>query len=469
MTYKGQKSDKGFTGGILGWNPDHPELYKSLEEALKQGIEIKFDIKEFKSNHPNIVRITLISIVGEKVNITAISSGGGMVEIIKINDFSVSIAGDYYELLIFANKIKKQQITYIIDILKNFKIDIQKNDLSIVKSKSMLNIKTSKKIPCFVFEKIKKIYGVNNIKKINPVLPVLSDVNCKVPFRTAQEMIDFSSKKKISLWEAAVFYESCRSGWSNQEVYDYMKRIIAVMKNSINIGLSKKIKYSGFLKPKSSEMEVNFSKGNLIPTGVLDKVTVYALSTMEVSNSMGVVVAAPTAGSCGVLPGSVLGTSEKMGLNEDDEVKAMLAAGIIGVFVAEQATFAAEVCGCQAECGVASAMAAAGVSNFLEGTIEQSVISAALALQNVLGLICDPVAGSVQIPCVNRNVMASANAITSANMVLAGFDPLIPLDEVIKTMFEVGKMLPRELRCTGLGGLCTTATAKKIEKECMKM
>lgn len=143
--------------------------------------------------------------------------------------------------------------------------------------------------------------------------------------------------------------------------------------------------------------------------------------------------------------------------------RAMLAAGMIGVFIADQATFASEVCGCLVECGAGSGMAAAGLVTLAGGSARQAVDAASMAIQNVLGLICDPVANRVEVPCLGRNVLAASNAIACANMAMAGYDAVIPLDEVIETMSRVGRSLPMELRCTALGGLSITPTSKIIE------
>jgi L-serine dehydratase len=142
----------------------------------------------------------------------------------------------------------------------------------------------------------------------------------------------------------------------------------------------------------------------------------------------------------------------------------MLAAGLIGVFIVARSTFAAEVCGCQAECGSSSGMTAAALVTLAKGTVAQALGAASMALQNSLGMVCDPVANRVEVPCLGKNVMAASNAFACANMALADFDPVIPLDEVIETMDRVGKSLPSELRCTALGGLSVTKTSKKIEK-----
>jgi L-serine dehydratase len=142
----------------------------------------------------------------------------------------------------------------------------------------------------------------------------------------------------------------------------------------------------------------------------------------------------------------------------------MLAAGMIGVFIAAHSTFAAEVGGCQAECGAGSGMAAAALVALARGHTRQAVAAASMALQNVLGMVCDPVANRVEVPCLGKNVLAASNALSCANMALADFDPVIPLDEVIETMDKVGKSIPSELRCTALGGLSITKASKEIEK-----
>jgi L-serine dehydratase len=185
---------------------------------------------------------------------------------------------------------------------------------------------------------------------------------------------------------------------------------------------------------------------------------------MEVKSSMGVIVAAPTAGACGALPGTSLGAATALGLSEDEAAKGMLAAGMIGVFIAAHSTFAAEVGGCQAECGAGSGMAAAALVTLARGHTRQAVAAASMALQNVLGMVCDPVANRVEVPCLGKNVLAASNALSCANMALADFDPVIPLDEVIETMDKVGRSIPSELRCTALGGLSITKASKEIEK-----
>jgi L-serine dehydratase len=205
--------------------------------------------------------------------------------------------------------------------------------------------------------------------------------------------------------------------------------------------------------------------GRLLDSGMLNTMILYVSALMEVKSAMGVIVAAPTAGSCGGLPGAVIGAAERMGLSEDHMAHAMLAAGMIGVFICARSTFAAEVCGCMAECGSGSGMAAAALVTLAGGSARQAVDAASMALQNTLGMICDPVANRVEVPCLGKNVLAASNALACANMALAGYDAVIPLDETIAAMDRVGKSLPMELRCTTLGGLSITATSQALEKK----
>jgi L-serine dehydratase len=207
------------------------------------------------------------------------------------------------------------------------------------------------------------------------------------------------------------------------------------------------------------KMETN----TLLQGQLLNTIIMYVTSMMEMKSSMGVIVAAPTAGSCGALPGAIIGAGAVLDSSEDEIVKGMLAAGMIGVFISEHATFSAEVGGCQAECGAGGSMAAAGLVTLAGGTLEQSIAAASLALQNSLGLICDPIGLRVEAPCLGRNVMAASNAVSCANMALANYDPVVTFDEVVATMFDVGNSMPHELRCTGLGGLSVTASSKAVE------
>jgi L-serine dehydratase len=185
---------------------------------------------------------------------------------------------------------------------------------------------------------------------------------------------------------------------------------------------------------------------------------------MHVNSGMGVVCAAPTGGSAGTLPAAVVTLVEEKGLSREGAVLALLAAGAVGVIVANRATFAAEVAGCQVEIGAAGAMAAAAVVEAAGGSAEQAADAAAIAFQNTMGSVCDLVQGIVEIPCHTRNAVAASSAFVCADLVLGGYANPIPLDETIDAVFAVGKMLPPELRCTALGGLAATPSARALRR-----
>jgi len=457
-TYHGQGSDMGLVGGLLGYYPENENLKNSLSIAKEKGLEVKFEILDYEANHPNTYKMKIFG-KEEQIEATAISTGGGMIKYENINRFPVDITGDFYETLIFIFEDS------IVEKVENI---VEKNHIKpeyISKSRSkngiLVNIKTLNEIEKKLLEDIKNLSGSISIKTLSPVLPILSSKNINVPFLTTEEMLKKYGCEK-SLYDMALLYESIRGGISEEEVFEKMKTIVKIMRNSIKEGLSGTEYEDRILGPQAYLIEKAEEKYKLLPGKLMNKVITYITSMMEVKSSMGVIVAAPTAGSCGGLPGTIIGASEVMDLSLEDITKGMLAAGMIGLFIAQSATFAAEVGGCQVECGAGSSMAAAGLVQIMDGSAKQAVDAASMALQNVMGMVCDPVGDRVEVPCLGKNVMAGVNAIACANMALAGFDKVIPLDEVIDSMYKVGQMLPSELRCTGKGGLSVTPMGIKI-------
>ncbi len=307
-------------------------------------------------------------------------------------------------------------------------------------------------------------FNIRAIKQIAPVLPILSHRENKVPFITCAEMMEYNRDKNLDLWELAVDYESARGEISKEQVMEKMADIIDIMQDAIRAGLAGTEYADRILGYQSGNFRAGMENRRLIEGGVLNQVIMDTTALMESKSAMGLIVAAPTAGSCGGLPGACIGAAEAMGLSKLEMRRAMLAGGLIGIFIAAHATFAAEVGGCQAECGAGSGMAAAALVTLAGGSTRQGVNAASMALQNILGMVCDPVANRVEVPCLGKNVMAASNALACANMALADYDPVIPLDEVIEAMDAVGKMIPAALRCTAYGGLSITRTAKEIEK-----
>jgi L-serine dehydratase len=186
------------------------------------------------------------------------------------------------------------------------------------------------------------------------------------------------------------------------------------------------------------------------------------MAVMHVSNSLGIVCAAPTGGSAGVLPGALVTLAEERGLSDESALLALFAASAVGLVIAKRGTFAAEIAGCQVEIGAAGAMAAAAVVEVAGGDARQASQAAAIALQNTMGLVCDPVLGACEIPCHTRNGVAASSAFVCADLILGGYHNPIPLDETIDASMAVGRSLPSELRCTALGGIAATPSAKAL-------
>jgi len=497
-THKSHGTDMGLYSGFLGYDTSDVKLLNYKREIKKAGISIKVKYVSYGAKHPNTYRITLKN-DRWKHRVTALSTGGGMIEIVDIDGAAVSMQGDLWETLVFVKPGAGRLVDEFAGLVEAEEISIRRANARnpigravapstaadgaerrpyqkihakacMLTEKSLkkcnnpfILISTAKPIQAAVINKIKNHASVNHVAVINPVLPVITRRNIKLPFRDFGEMIRFNKKRKLKLWELAVAYESARGNISEAEVIGKMRAIVRIMTGAIEAGL-KGTRFADRILPAQSLLfKKKMAGGKLINDPVLNRIILYVSALMETKSSMGVIVAAPTAGACGALPGAVIGTGRELNVPEEEVVRAMLAAGLIGVFITGESTFAAESAGCQAECGSASGMAAAGLVHLAGGDLQQSMGAASMALQNSFGMTCDPIANRVEAPCLGKNVMAAANALSCANMALAGYKHLIPFDEVLNAFDKAGRSLPRELRCTALGGLSVTKTARQIE------
>jgi L-serine dehydratase len=458
-THKSQGSDMGLFGGLLGMNADDERLIDSKTAIAEAGIKTEIKIHQIGAIHPNTYKISLQNEFTHH-QLIAISVGGGMIEIIELDGLPISINGDYFETVIYTSKDGEKIQDEILNKIATDEILFLKGN-----GFEMVEIKCQRFLDESIKAKILKMENVLDIKEINPVLPILSKKNTSVPFNTCKEMYEFNKDKNWSLWKLAQYYESERGNITEEEVFEKMKKVVHVIKKSINEGLAGTEYEDRILGFQSGEFIKMEEQNKLLNGGLLNTIVPYVTAMMEIKSSMGVIVAAPTAGACATLPGTCVAVAKEMNLSDDDMTKAMLAAGMIGIFIAAHSTFAAEVGGCQAEGGSASGMSAAALISMMNGTTEQATSAASMAIQNMLGLICDPVANRVEVPCLGKNVMAASNALCCANMSLSNFDTVIPLDEVIDTMNKVGESLPSTLCCTALGGLSVTKTSKEIEKK----
>jgi L-serine dehydratase len=455
-THASQGTDMGLYSGFLGYDTCDERILNYKEEIKKAGIKIKVNHISYGAKHPNTYRITLKN-KQLTHQVTALSLGGGMIEFVEIDGATVSMQGDLWETLVFVSADCEH-------LVGEFAAWVEAEEISLKNCRQpFIHISTIKPITVQSLNKIKRHRSVTHLSVLKPVLPIISRRNIKVPFLNCDEMIRFNKNRNLQLWELAVAYEMARGNISAAEVFEKMALIVRIMADSIDNGLRGTEFADRILPAQSLLFKEKMAGEKLLDDPVLNRIILYVSAIMEMKSSMGVIVAAPTAGACGTLPGAVIGAGRVMNIQDEEIVKSMLAAGLIGVFIADQSTFAAENAGCQAECGSASGMAAAGLVQLAGGNLKQALGAASLALQNSFGMTCDPIANRVEAPCLGKNVMAAANALACANMALAGYQHLIPLDEVLQAFDKVGRSLPRELRCTALGGLSVTKTAQKIQ------
>lgn len=279
-------------------------------------------------------------------------------------------------------------------------------------------------------------------------------------FKNAKELLTLCQDHQLPISEIMRQREIIVGETTDESVNSRMARVLEIMKDAAFSPVKTPVKsMGGLIGGEAQKLSRHLASGKGICGNVLEKAITYAMATLETNASMGLIVASPTAGSAGIVPGLLLALQEVYDFSDEDIQKALFNAGAIGYLAMRNATVAGAVGGCQAETGVAAAMAASAATELLGGTPLQCTHAASTVLMNMLGLVCDPVGGLVEYPCQNRNAAGVANALVASEMALAGITQLIPLDEMITIMYTVGKKLPTELRETALGGCATAPSA----------
>lgn len=467
--YQLQWSDRGWTAGLFGGRIDSEDVTDALEIAKEKGLDVQF-VKEPKANkHANYALLELEGEKGGKLDLGTLSVGGAAIEIIEIDGFPILIKGDFNTIFLYFNEKpdEKEFEKKVTEIVKE-EVRVHTSEAN---GKYLLYFETRAVIDDSMRAQLEVLAGVTMVRTAEHVLPVLSSFRYEgIPFHTAEEALKYSETEKLSAGELGIRYEMARSGYSRAEVMDMMKNVVRVMRkcaySAIHNITDEKVGDLYDIKATEIINSINNKTVKSVNLGVLNELACIALGVLEVVEQKRpeVVVASPTVGSVGILPAAVVRLGDLMAKNDDEIATAMFAAGVVGTFIAHEGSFGGEVCGCQAECGSAGSMAAAGIVEMLDGNAQQAFTAAAVSLQNVLGLICDPVSVGYE-PCNSRNCMEVANAVTTANMVVGGFMVQIPLDETIIAMKEVGDLLPPCLKGT-CGGLSATPTGKKVAEFC---
>jgi len=457
--YREQGTCMGINGGLLGLDITDAEMKDTDTVARQQGIEIDYQVIQFPTNHANTVRLTLWGASQKKVQIVAVSLGGGSFQIQLINGFEVQLNGDLFETIFFT----KANTDISDEIKKSLPEEVelhvqQKKDVSLFELKSSLPFSLE-----FVTQ-LQNYSDIDDIAIVNPILPIISGKQTQIPFNSIDSLLNYAKESGLDLGDLGLIYEKHLSGLLEQELNEKMENIVQIVHKSIDTGLAG-TQYEDRILQQQSHLIAKAEKKGKLKNSVVNRIIANVSALMESKSAMEVIVAIPTAGSCGTVGGSLRAIAEDIKASKEELVKAYFAAGIVGAYFAQGPGFSAEEHGCQAECGAASGMAAAAIAQLMGGTAKQALGAAAMAIQNMIGLVCDPVADRVEVPCLGKNISAAVNAHASAIMSVSGFDAVIPLDQVIQTVAQVSKLMPTCVKCTGKGGLAITKAAFGIKKK----
>jgi len=461
--FREQGTVMGINGGLLELDITDNHMKNTNYVAEKKGIIIEYEIGSFQTSHPNTVRLDLEGIKGKKIQVVAVSLGGGTFEIQQINGDKVSVRGDYFELLAKSKQNKKFPGS-IRDIIPKDKISF----VSSGENGNLLNLKSSKKFDSHFVHQLTQSRYFNEVVEISPVLPIVAGNDTELPFSTIHNLLEYAGKENLDLGQIGIIYEKCQSGLSEPKLREKMHHIIGIIENSIATGLVGTDYKDRILHQQSNLIHKVSKAKKILPNSIVNEIIANVTAIMEAKSALEVIVANPTAGSAGTVGGVIKAVTDELNSTKEEVIQAYFAAGLIGAFFAQGPGFSAEEHGCQVECGAASGMAAAGIVQLFGGTAKQAVDAASMAVQNMIGLICDPVADRVEVPCLGKNISAAFNALSSATMACSEFDVVIPFDEVLQTVSKVSKQMPSCLKCTGKGGLAITKTAFELKERLSK-
>ena len=457
--YREQGVDRAFALGLLGWPLTDARFFRVLDEAASAGLSLTFEIVPLaEADHPNTVDIELSSADGTMATLCARSVGGGAVEVTRVNGWPVSLAGESHVVLIEVN------VGGVADVLAPIEAGAATIEQirSIDRAASRLLV-----LRCVVPlapELRSHFVSVPGVRAVHELPPLAHVKRGRPLFESAEEMLALADERGCSLGQLGIEYESRLLALDEQGVVEEMTRRLAVMRAAVRDGLSASAPPMQLLAPTARRVLDAEEAGRVAIGGLHTRAAARAMAVMHVNGAMGVVCAAPTGGSAGVIPGVIVSLMEERGLDEAAAVRALFAGAAVGLIVASRATFAAEVAGCQVEIGAAGAMAAAAVVEAVGGSARQAADAAAIAFQNTMGSVCDLVQGMVEIPCHTRNAAAASSAFVCADLAMGGYVNPIGLDDTIDAVYAVGRMMAPELRCTARGGLAVTPSALRLHR-----
>lgn len=457
-TYQEQGADRAFAMGLLAYPLTDERFSKALELAKTEKLAIRFATERLaEANHPNSVRLRLAGQDGQELTIFGNSIGGGQVEVFQLDGWPVSLTGATHAVLVEAEEAAEAEIVRRIRSDGSMQGEPQCEHHE---GRSFINTRRTGSLSETLAGELR---SRPDIQRVYQTRPLMFAKRGQPPFADAAEMVRLCRQRDISAGDLGAWYEAQVLGITEEEVIAEMVRRFEIMFGSVEEGLRGKSRMQ--LLRSTADKIMAADHADRLPTGGLHtRAGARAMAAMHVNCSMGVVCAAPTAGSAGVLPGVMATMLLEQQVSKRTMADALLAAGLVGMILAQRATFAAEEAGCQVEIGAAGAMAAAAVVEAAGGTAQQAADAAAVCFQNTMGSVCDLVQGIVEIPCHTRNAVAASSAFVVADLIMGGYENPIPLDETIDAVYAVGKAMPSELRVTSLGGLAVTPSALKLKR-----
>ena len=454
MTYKGHASDSGVVAGLLGQLEDSPGIKTALQTAKAQGIPVVVHRYPDDTSHSPATVDTELTRNGERYRIVGLTIGGGEIQMSEVDGFPVELHGSEDGVLFSASKAyAAAELSAAVGATFQSCVSTVNDGVYFHTAISDRSLSEDAMAKLKVFaSKVYPLAGLWDFKLVNAE-PLVNSFD---------ELL--ARAKASSIPAVAEEFEAQRSGVTREWIRKKTLEAWKTMKASVVAGLGKNNLVAGFMPgDDGAKLMKLVNEGKNLSGPIVGTAVARAIGVMEANGSMCCVCASPTAGSCGVIPGCLLTSAEQLHSSEDQIIDALLVAAMTGVLIAKRAPVSGALGGCQSEIGVASAMAAAGLVQLAGGTPLQCCEAMALALKNILGLICDPVAGPVEIPCIKRNTIGVGNAYVAADMALAGIRSVIPPDEVVDALINTQQLLPRELRGTLIGGLASTKTARQLK------
>lgn len=463
-TYSGHRTDAALFGGVIGLTESDPDIRRAIDLAHERGVKTSVGFLESGKYPENTALLTVKCENGETVKVLGTSVGGGSIAISEVDGVKMNVNADAWHLVIWSSSEIPSDMWE-----GSVSVQVGKNEREYISCISFADQPDTE-----LTEKIAGLLQVRRMKIVAPVLPYgmtrISEKLCS----SCEEVCKKAAEKACSLTEIAIEYEMKRSGHTREQIREQMKKHLEQIKKSVVEGeKGNQMLYGLTSGHDGPRMLKAIEDGKTVSGGIVPKAVARALGVMEYNGAMGCIVAAPTAGSSGIVPGSVVTVQQEYGFSDEKIEDALFVASLMGVVMENRdVSFSGSVGGCQGEVGVSSAITAAAIASLFTDDPEAITHAMAICLKNLLGLVCDPIAGPIEVPCIKRNAVGVANAFTSADMALAGIRSYIPPDEVIDALVDVEKRLPSELRCATTGGLACTATAcrlrEKLEKKSNK-